>query len=132
MAFLSGILRNISGLLDSDDLNERAVIDRFAGGALRNLPPLSVAQNNGGFGTIGDIMNGVVNNDAAGQIPLSQLSGIGEAVRSADQLKKIGASMPVAPVQNNLPIAGVGNPMPSSNVGDDARRFASLLGRLMN
>ncbi len=130
MAFLSAI----RGLLNSEDLQERlanrGLLNNFAGGALMNQEPTGVL---GAFGGLSPVSRptSIGQNASPGSIPLSQLSGIGEAVRSPEELAQLGASMPVAP-RSVQPSFGSSLPSMGAGLADDeqAQRIASIAGRL--
>ena len=95
--------RLFRGLLDSEDLNDRSVINQFAGGALRpevfaydpQNPITNLGQIFGrGPSPFSSSYTDFIQSNPAGQIAASQLGGIGEAVRSPEQLAQLGASMP--------------------------------------
>jgi len=95
--------RLIRGLLDSEDLNDRSVINQFAGGALR--PQVFAYDPENPITNFGEAFSrnpspfsssytDFIQSNPVGQITASQLGGIGEAVRSPEQLAQLGASMP--------------------------------------
>jgi hypothetical protein len=95
--------RLFRGLLDSEDLNDRSMINQFAGGALRpevfaydpENPITNLGQTFGrGPSPFSSSYTDFIQSNPAGQIAASQLGGIGEAVRSPEQLAQLGASMP--------------------------------------
>ena len=113
--------RLFRGLLDSEDLNDRSVINQFAGGALRpevfaydpENPITNLGQAFGrGPSPFSSSYTDFIQSNPAGQIAASQLGGIGEAVRSPEQLAQLGASMPgqgPRPISNGLPSMGSGS-----------------------
>jgi len=112
--------RLFRGLLDSEDLNDRSVINQFAGGALR--PQVFAYDPENPITNFGEAFSrnpspfsssytDFIQSNPAGQIAASQLGGIGEAVRSPEQLAQLGASMPgqgpkTVPVNTSMPRPG--------------------------
>ncbi len=110
----------IRGLLNSEDLKERSAINQFAGGALRpevfaydpQNPITNLGQIGRGPSPFSSSYTDFVQSNPAGQIAASQLGGIGEALRSPEQLAQLGASMPgqgPRTISNGLPSMGSGS-----------------------
>lgn len=130
MAFLSAI----RGLLNSEDLQERlanrGLINNFAGGALMNQGPAGFGSAFGGLSPVSTPVS-IGQGASPGSIPLGQLSGIGEAVRSPEELAQLGASIPVA-TRSVQPSFGSSLPSMGAGLADDeqAQRIASIASSL--